>query len=195
MSQDDIATGPANESERRKTSTAEEQVVLVNELDEMIGVESKSRAHLLGTLHRAFSVFILNAQDQLLLQKRAQTKYHSKGLWSNSCCGHPRPGESIDTASRRRLREEMGFNSYLRKLFHFIYRADVDEGLVEYEYDHILLGFFDGTPQPDPSEIDEWRWADLKTLSADIEAHPESYTYWFRISFNRFLQEVAAKDP
>jgi isopentenyl-diphosphate delta-isomerase len=192
MPQDDIAVERASEAGRRKANIAEEKVVLVNERDEMIGVENKTQAHLLGALHRAFSVFILNADGQLLLQKRAQTKYHSKGLWSNTCCGHPRPGESIERASQRRLWEEMGFDSDLRKLFDFIYRANVDEGLIEYEYDHILLGWFDGTPQPDPNEIAEWKWADLRTLSADIEAHPESYTYWFRISFNRFLREIAA---
>jgi isopentenyl-diphosphate delta-isomerase len=191
MSQDDIAVELSSEPGRRRENIAEEKVVLVNERDEMIGVENKTRAHLLGALHRAFSVFILNADGQLLLQKRAQTKYHSKGLWSNTCCGHPRPGESIERASRRRLWEEMGFDSDLRKLFDFIYRADVDGGLIEYEYDHILLGRFDDTPEPDPNEIAEWKWADLRTLSADIEAHPESYTYWLRISFNRFLQAIA----
>lgn len=169
----------------------DERVILVNECDEMIGVENKIKAHLLGALHRAFSVFVINAEGQLLMQKRAQTKYHSKGLWSNTCCGHPRPGETVEEASRRRLWEEMGFESELRKLFDFIYRSHVDEGLIEYEYDHILVGTFTGTPKPDPEEIDEWKWADLRTLGADIEAHPEVYTYWFRTCFNRFLQSIA----
>lgn len=192
MPQNDCPVERGTEAGPRKANVTEEQVVLVNEQDEMIGVENKTRAHLLGTLHRAFSVFVLNSDGQLLLQKRAQTKYHSKGLWSNTCCGHPRPGETVEQASRRRLWEEMGFCSDLRKLFDFIYCANVDEGLVEYEYDHILVGRFDGTPEPDPDEVAEWKWADLKTLSADIEARPEFYTYWFRISVNRFRREVAA---
>lgn len=191
MPQDDIAVERASDAGRQKANIAEEKVILVNERDEMIGVENKTRAHRLGALHRAFSVFILNADGQLLLQKRAQTKYHSKGLWSNTCCGHPRPGEAVEQASRRRLWEEMGFDSDLRKLFAFIYSANVDEELIEHEYDHILVGWFDGTPQPDPDEVAEWKWADLRSLSGDIEARPESYTYWFRLSFNGFLQEVA----
>lgn len=194
MSQNDSAEGRRSaEARQRKANIAEEKVVLVNELDELIGVENKTRAHLLGALHRAFSVFIINADGQLLLQKRAQTKYHSKGLWSNTCCGHPRLGETIEQASRRRLWEEMGIHSDLRKLFEFIYRANVDEGLIEHEYDHILIGWFDGVPQPDPDEVAEWKWADLKIVTVDLKAHPERYTYWFRISFDRFLQTVAAQ--
>src|ERR1051326_6717685 len=118
MKQDDDTTFErGTEARRQKANVAEERVVLVNERDEMIGLENKTQAHLLGALHRAFSVFIINANGQLLLQKRAQTKYHSKGLWSNTCCGHPRPGETIEQASRRRLGEEMGIYSDLRKLF------------------------------------------------------------------------------
>lgn len=173
----------------------EEKVVLVNEQDEAIGIEEKTRAHLLGALHRAFSVFVVNADGQLLLQKRALTKYHSRGLWSNTCCGHPRPNESIEHASRRRLREEMGFDSHLSELFDFVYRADLEDGLIENEYDHVLVGWFEGDPKPDPTEIAEWKWVGLETLSADIKDHPESYTYWFRISFDRFLQEIAPAQP
>jgi isopentenyl-diphosphate delta-isomerase len=172
-------------------NTTEEKVVLVNEQDEAIGVEDKTRAHLLGVLHRAFSVFVINAAGQLLLQKRALTKYHSRGLWSNTCCGHPRPDESVEKASRRRLGEEMGFDSELREVFHFVYRADLEDGLVENEYDHVLVGSFDGVPKPDPAEVAEWRWVGMATLGADLKNHPESYTYWFRISFDRFLQAIA----
>lgn len=121
-------------------NTTEEKVVLVNEQDEAVGVEYKTRAHLLGVLHRAFSVFVINATGQLLLQKRALTKYHSRGLWSNTCCGHPRPDESVEKASRRRLREEMGFDSDLSEIFHFVYRADLEDGFIENEYDHVLYG-------------------------------------------------------
>jgi isopentenyl-diphosphate delta-isomerase len=176
-------------------NTTEEKVVLVNEQDEAIGVEDKTRAHLLGVLHRAFSVFVINAAGQLLLQKRALTKYHSRGLWSNTCCSHPRPDESVENASRRRLREEMGFDLELSEVFHFIYRADLEDGLIENEYDHVLVGSFDGVPKPDPAEVAEWRWADMATLSADLKNHPESYTYWFRISFDRFLRAIAPVRP
>lgn len=169
----------------------EEKVVLVNEQDEAIGIEDKTSAHLLGALHRAFSVFIINAAGQLLMQKRALTKYHSRGLWSNTCCGHPRPGEAIEKAARRRLNEEMGFDSDLSEVFDFIYRANLEDGLIENEYDHVLVGSFDGVPNPDPAEIAEWRWVDMTTLSVDLKEHPESYTYWFRISFDRFLRAVA----
>jgi isopentenyl-diphosphate delta-isomerase len=166
----------------------EERVVLVNEHDEPIGIEDKSRAHLLGTLHRAFSVFILNPAGQLLLQKRALTKYHSRGLWSNTCCGHPRPHETISHASRRRLREEMGFESNLREVFSFLYRANLEDGLIENELDHVLVGQFEGVPAPNPSEISEWRWVDVAGLSVDLRRNPENYTCWFRISFDRFLR-------
>jgi farnesyl-diphosphate farnesyltransferase len=167
-----------------------EKVVLVSENDEAVGVEEKHRAHQLGALHRAFSVFVFNASGQLLLQRRALTKYHSRGLWSNTCCGHPRPGETVEKASRRRLNEEMGFDSELRKLFDFVYRARLEDGLVEHEYDHVLVGYFDGIPEADFTEVAEWRWVDIVTLRADLEEHPESYTYWFRLSFDRFLRAV-----
>jgi len=167
-----------------------EQVVLVDENDEAIGVEEKIKAHQMGALHRAFSVFIFNASGQLLLQKRALTKYHSRGLWSNTCCGHPRPGETIEKASRRRLNEEMGVDSELRKLFGFVYRAKLEDGLTEHEYDHILIGHFDGVPKADFTEVAEWKWMDLATLRVDLEEHPESYTYWFRFSFDRFLRAM-----
>lgn len=169
--------------------TIEEKVVVVNEQDVAIGVEDKTRAHLLGVLHRAFSIFVINSAGQLLLQRRALAKYHSRGLWSNTCCGHPRPGESINQASRRRLREEMGFDTDLQSVFQFRYRADLEDGLIENEYDHVLVGTFDGVPEPNPAEVAEYRWADPTTLSHDLEAHPEVYTYWFRISFDRVFEQ------
>ena len=167
--------------------TTEEKVVVVNEHDLAIGVADKTRAHLLGVLHRAFSIFVTNSAGQLLLQRRALAKYHSRGLWSNTCCGHPRPGESINQASRRRLREEMGFDADLESVFQFRYRADLEEGLIENEYDHVLVGLFDGVPEPNPAEVAEYRWVDPTTLSLELEAHPENYTYWFRISLTVFL--------
>jgi isopentenyl-diphosphate Delta-isomerase len=173
-------------------NTSEERVVLVNERDEAIGIEAKTKAHLLGALHRAFSVFVVNSAGQLLVQKRALTKYHSRGLWSNTCCGHPRPEETITEASRRRLTEEMGFESNLKEVFSFVYRADLEDGLIENEYDHVLVGFFDGVPKPDPAEISEWRWVDIEGLSVDLKRCPWNYTYWFRTSFDRFVQVWAS---
>lgn len=172
-----------------------EKVILVNEQDEAIGIEEKMRAHLLGALHRAFSIFVVNASGQLLMQKRALTKYHSRGLWSNTCCGHPRPDEDIEKAARRRLCEEMGFDSQLTELFAFTYGAKLEDGLIENEYDHVLVGCFEGVPEPDPAEIAEWKWVDLATLSVDLKEYPESYTYWLRISFERFLRSVARMQP
>src|SRR5438270_6566556 len=148
----------------------------------MVGVEEKLKAHLSGVLHRAFSIFVFNTAGQLLLQKRSGAKYHSGGLWSNTCCGHPRLGESIKDASRRRLWEEMGFGCELRKCFQFIYRAKLDDGLFEHEYDHVLVGKYDGVPYPDRGEVDDWKWGDLMTLRLDMQENPEKYTYWFRIS-------------
>jgi isopentenyl-diphosphate delta-isomerase len=157
----------------------------------MMGVLDKTKAHRGGPLHRAFSVFIINSADQLLLQRRALTKYHSKGLWSNTCCGHPRPGETIVEASRRRLLEEMGFQTELRKLFDFTYYANLDDGLTEHEFDHVMMGRFEGAPKPDPDEVMEWKWVDLMTIQEEIERHPACYTYWFRISLVPFLQAIA----
>lgn len=175
------------------TNMIEGKVVLVNEQDEAMGVEEKIRAHQLGALHRAFSVFVVNAAGQLLVQKRALTKYHSRGLWSNTCCGHPRPDEVLAKAARRRLSEEMGFDSHLTELFAFVYRTDLEDGFIENEYDHVLVGCFEGAPIPDPTEIAEWKWVDLAALSVDLKEHPESYTYWFRISFDRFLRAIAGQ--
>lgn len=169
--------------------TTEEKVVVVNEHDVAIGVEEKTRAHLLGVLHRAFSIFVTNSAGQLLIQRRALAKYHSRGLWSNTCCGHPRPGESINQASRRRLREEMGFDVNLESVFQFRYRAHLEDGLIENEYDHVLVGLFNGVPEPNPAEVAEYRWVDPATLSLELEAHPENYTYWFRISFDRVFEQ------
>ena len=165
----------------------EEKVILVNENDEVIGVEEKIRAHLAGTLHRAFSIFIFNSQDELLLQKRTSTKYHSQGLWSNTCCGHPRLGESIEEASRRRLREEMGFDCEVREIFKFIYRAKLDNDLFEHEYDHVLVGRFDGEPVPDRAEADDWKWVGLEELGADVLENPAQYTYWLKACLDNVI--------
>lgn len=175
-----------------------EHLILVDELDQAIGVGEKIETHLIGALHRAFSVFIFNSAGQLLLQRRSITKYHSQGLWSNTCCGHPRPGESTKEASRRRLREEMGFDCEVREVFEFIYHAKLNNGLYEHEYDHVMVGRFDGNPTPNRDELDEWRWVDPITIKFDVEKHPENYTYWFRISVHqlgRLIKPDVDSDP
>src|SRR5687768_6652445 len=141
------------------TRQTEERVILVDGLDREIGSEEKLRAHRTGVLHRAFSVFVFDAHDRVLLQRRADGKYHSGGLWSNTCCGHPRPGESIESAALRRLRAEMGIlECKVRRVSSFLYRTAVGNGLVEHEVDHVVIGEWNGEPAPDPTEVSEWRW-------------------------------------
>lgn len=156
-----------------------EFVVLVDENDNEIGLAPKLNAHRTGELHRAFSVMLVDSQNRLLLQRRAFTKYHSGGRWANTCCGHPRDGESVIDAAERRLTEEMGIACRLTPAGSFIYRADVGNGLVEHELDHLLIGRFDGDPAPAPSEVVEWRWSSLEDVRRDLTANPDIYTAWF----------------
>lgn len=160
----------------------EEQVILVNEKDEAVGSGGKVEAHREGKLHRAFSIFVFNPDGQLLLQKRASVKYHSAGLWSNTCCGHPRPGELTEQAARRRLWEEMGVVCDLTEVFQFTYKVQLTEEISEHECDHVLIGVFDGEPNPSGDEVDDWRWADLDALREDVAESPDSYTHWFKLS-------------
>ena len=162
-----------------------ERVILVDRRDTPIGTADKLEAHRTGALHRAFSVFVQNQRGEMLLQRRARTKYHSGGLWSNTCCSHPRPGEDTGEAVRRRLREEMGFDCPTDRVASLIYRADVGGGLVEHEYDHLFLGRWDGAPSPDPAEVEDWRWVAPADLRAELERAPERFTYWFRIAFRQ----------
>jgi isopentenyl-diphosphate Delta-isomerase len=141
-----------------------EQVILVNEQDEPLGLMEKMEAHEKGILHRAFSVFLFNDRHQLLLQKRALTKYHSGGLWTNTCCSHPRENEEVLDAGNRRLREEMGIQSQLTNVFSFVYRAELDNNLIEHELDHVLVGTFNDTPQPNPEEVMDWKYIDLEEI-------------------------------
>lgn len=157
----------------------EEIVVLVDERDRERGTAPKLSTHRAGDLHRAFSAFVFDAAGRLLLQRRADTKYHCAGLWSNTCCGHPRPGEDVVEAAERRLFEEMGFRATLRHIGTFTYRAEVGEGLVEHEFDHVLVGTFDGAPAPDPAEVGAWRWLAAEATLAECAAHPEAFTPWF----------------
>lgn len=148
----------------------------------------KMEAHLRGVLHRAVSVFVFDSAGRMLLQRRAAAKYHSGGLWSNSCCSHPRPGERTADAAIRRLQEELGFRCPLEHAFSFVYRADVGGGLIEHEFDHVFLGRFDGEPVPDPAEVEGWRWTDPAEVAAEMEAHPDRFTYWFHTAFRQFVE-------
>jgi len=160
-------------------------LVLVDADDHEIGVVDKMIAHRAGTLHRAFSVFVFDRFGRLLLQRRALDKYHSGGLWSNTCCSHPRPGERPIDAAHRRLQEEMGFDCDLTGGFAFTYRSDVGNGLVEHEFDHVFVGQFDGDPSPDMSEVHDWTWRAFDEVRSDVNARPSLYTVWFRVALER----------
>ncbi|MDQ6828908.1 MAG: isopentenyl-diphosphate Delta-isomerase [Gemmatimonadota bacterium] len=151
-----------------------------------MGVAEKLDAHLRGVLHRAFSVLVFDSAGRLLLQRRADKKYHSAGLWSNSCCGHPRPGESVLQAGRRRLREEMGFDCELRELATFRYRAELAAGLAEHELDHVLAGEWEGTPVPDPDEVAECDWTPLDSLERAMIDEPSKYSAWLPLVMQAF---------
>jgi isopentenyl-diphosphate delta-isomerase len=163
---------------------AAEQLILVDAEDRELGAGEKLQTHLEGALHRAFSIFVFDAEKRLLLQKRAQTKYHSGGLWSNTACGHPRPGETTLAAAHRRLREEMGFDCELHQAFGFLYRKELDGGLVEHEYDYVFVGRFDGEPLPDAIEVEAWRWLSMKRLRRDLLERPRQYSYWLSLAIN-----------
>lgn len=160
-----------------------EEVVLVNELDEQIGIMEKMEAHEKALLHRAFSICVFNNNNELLLQQRAEEKYHSGGLWTNTCCSHPRPGEALLAAGHRRLLEEMGFDCELNPAFHFVYQAVLDKGLTEHELDHVIIGKYDGEPLPNPDEVMNYKWMSLEQIAADMKKNPSTYTEWFKICF------------
>jgi isopentenyl-diphosphate delta-isomerase len=156
-------------------------VTLVDRDDNVVGAEEKIRAHREGKLHRAFSVFVFDEGRRLLIQRRATGKYHSGGLWSNTCCGHPRPGESADGAAGRRLTEEMGFVCDLRPAFRTIYEMSVADSMIEHELNQVFIGWFNGSPSPDTREVEACRWMDLAQLRDSIDASPERYTPWLRL--------------
>ena len=164
----------------------EEQVVLVNEQDEPVGVMNKMEAHEKAVLHRAFSVFVLNDKNEVMLQQRAHHKYHSPLLWTNTCCSHQRAGETNIEAGKRRLSEEMGFVVELKELFHFIYKAPFDNGLTEHELDHVMIGYSNQTPVINPEEVESWKWMTIEAIKEDMTLHPELYTVWFKIIFDKF---------
>ncbi|HEX9582373.1 MAG TPA: isopentenyl-diphosphate Delta-isomerase [Gemmatimonadales bacterium] len=173
----------------------EERVILVNAADQEIGAAEKVAAHRDGLLHRAFSVFLDDRDGQLLLQRRALHKYHSGGLWSNACCGHPRPGESTADAARRRLREELGVETTLTPAGTFTYRAEFANGLVEHEVDHVFMGRLDGEPRPDSREVAQWQWMAVSALIADLEVHPGRYSAWLKPALVALLKSPLRNNP
>lgn len=161
------------------------QVILVDKNNKKIGVEDKTKAHKEGKLHRAFSIFIFNSKGELLIQRRAKTKYHSGNLWSNSVCSHPKPNEPYRQAPERRLKEEMGFSCKLKKSFCFIYNTGFKNGLIENEYDCVFIGKFDGKPNPNQKEISGYKWVSVKKLKRDITKNSNKYTVWLKIALNK----------
>jgi len=167
-----------------------EYVVLVDKNDNQIGLMEKIEAHEKALLHRAFSVFILNKKGQLMLQQRAFDKYHCGGLWTNTCCSHQRDGETTLKAAKRRLFEEMGFETELEEKFSFIYKAPFDNGLTEHELDHVLIGSYEGEPKLNPKEAASWKWMKIEEVKREIEINSEEYTPWFKIIFEKFYDQL-----
>jgi isopentenyl-diphosphate delta-isomerase len=164
-----------------------EFVVLVDEQDNPIGKMEKQQAHIEGLLHRAFSIFIFNSEKKLLLQKRASSKYHCGGLWTNSCCSHPRENENIQDAANRRLAEEMGMQCSLKPIFTFMYRAEFDNGLIEHEFDHVFFGESDQNPKINPEEVETYRYIAMEDLQQEVKEFPQNFTPWFIIALERVL--------
>jgi isopentenyl-diphosphate delta-isomerase len=169
----------------------EEQVILVNEKDEQIGLMPKMEAHEKAVLHRAFSVFVFNDKNELMLQQRAADKYHSPLLWTNSCCSHQRDGESNIEAGKRRLQEEMGFVCELEEVTSFIYKAPFDNGLTEHELDHIMIGYYNDDPIINKDEVESFKWMLIEDVKNDIADRPEVYTEWFKIIFEKYYSFIS----
>lgn len=163
----------------------DKKVILVDEKDTPVGEMEKMEAHRKALLHRAFSVFVFNKKNELMLQQRAAGKYHSPLLWTNTCCSHPRPGETTETTAHRRLTEEMGFDCDLTEIFSFIYKEPLDQGLTEHEFDHVFVGIFNETPAINPDEVEAWKWMKMEDIASDLVKNPGNYTVWFRIAFER----------
>lgn len=161
------------------------EVILVNEKDEAIGTMEKIRAHEEALLHRAYSIFIFNDNGEILLHKRSRNKYHSPGLWTNTCCSHPQPGETTWESAQKRLKFEMGIDTPLEKVFDFIYKAGFDNGLTEYEFDHVYVGKYNGHVQPNEDEVEDYCFKSLEEIHDSIQSHPHKYTEWFKIAFPR----------
>lgn len=170
-----------------------ESVILVDAMDRPRGLMEKMEAHIKAELHRAFSVFIFNHKGETMLQRRALSKYHSPGLWTNTCCSHPREGETVDEAALRRMEEEMGFTTEVKKVFDFVYKAEVGQGLIEHEFDHVLIGFYENPPVLNPEEAMDWKWMNMADIANEMETNPERFTVWFRIAFPRVKAFVDEK--
>lgn len=164
-----------------------EHVILVNENDIEVGTMEKMEAHQKAIMHRAFSVFIFNDKDEMLLQQRALTKYHSGGLWTNACCSHPRPNETTLNAAVRRLSEELGFNTPIKKVFDFTYSAPFDNGLTENEFDHVFVGKFNGSVHPNPAEVQDYCFQSMDNIEQALLLHPLKYTVWFHLAFPKIM--------
>jgi isopentenyl-diphosphate delta-isomerase len=167
-----------------------EYVLLVNKNDQPLGTMEKMTAHERGELHRAFSVFVFNSRGEMMLQRRASEKYHSGGLWTNTVCSHPKAGEDVKSAAVRRMNEEMGFECDIEELFTFLYKSDVGDDLTEHEFDHVFVGYSDAKPNPNPEEVEDWKYVSMKWLVKDVEENPQDYTVWFLIALKELLKHV-----
>lgn len=168
-----------------------DNLILVDEQDTPLGTAGKMEAHEKALLHRAFSVFIFNPAGEMLLQQRALKKYHSGGLWTNACCSHPYEGQETRAAAEKRLLEEMGFTTPLTKAFEFVYKAAFDNGLTEYEYDHVFTGTYDGAILPNAEEVKDYCFVNMASLKASLQSHPHKYTEWFKIAFPKLESYLA----
>jgi len=167
-----------------------ETIILVDKNDRQTGTMEKMEAHEKAELHRAFSIFVFNSKKEMLIQQRAKGKYHCAGLWTNTCCSHPRPGETTETAAHRRLKEEMGFDTGLKEITSFIYKAPFENGLTEHEFDHVFIGTYDGKVKPNKEEVCNWKFIELKNLLEDVKSHPENYTPWFKIILKKVIKHI-----
>jgi isopentenyl-diphosphate delta-isomerase len=171
------------------------EVILVNEKDESIGTMEKLEAHKKGLLHRAFSIFVFNSANELLIHQRAFGKYHSEGLWTNTCCSHPSPGETVVEAAHRRLQEEMGFDCEMQQAFHFIYKAELDNDLIENELDHVVIGYSNHNPILNTEEAINFKWIALTDLLDDINTNPQVYTFWFKTILQNHFEQLIHHIP
>lgn len=167
-------------------------IALVNPNDEVIGFSDKNSVHIAGELHRAFSIFVFNSKGELMLHKRALDKYHSPGLWTNTCCSHLPKGMKMEEASHTRLFEEMGFDTEMQYVTKFHYRVEFGNGLIENEIDYIYIGLYNENPNPNPTEVAEYKWMALHDVSKDIDLNPDNYTYWVKHIFKNHLSELQA---